>query len=168
MIENEDFYGQCQKEEGIDVTPDVRAVAGNCFENRRCNEPDGLGTSLDQSKQLFVGFRPNGECRGNCTNDDIGLVQDLRSLASQRYKRQQIPGSLPILPPNLVQISTEAEHLLKPMTGQLRVSFNSASRTSSSNREATRMSSNNRIKRDDSNICAKDASTQQSLLKRVC
>merc|ERR1719367_1460495 len=83
-----DFYGQCKKEEGINLTQEVRTLAGDCFKNRRCNEPDGLGTSLDESEQTFVGFRKRGECSGNCTNDDIGLEQDLRTLASQRYKRQ--------------------------------------------------------------------------------
>ena len=111
MIKKDDFYGQCNKEEGTELTSDVRAAAGDCFKNRRCNEPDGLGTSLDQSEQEFVGFRPDGECRRNCTNDDIGLEQDLRTLASQRYKRD-IEG----VPINGNQQSTQAIFLIKAMS----------------------------------------------------
>merc|ERR1719367_14923 len=123
LIENEDFYGQCKKEEGIELTSDVRAIAGDCFKNRRCNDQDGLGTSLDQSEQLFVGFRPEGVCSRNCTNEDIGLGQDLRTLASQRYKRD-IKG----FPQNgIQQIAGPFGVVLKSTMGKKRLSLNKAS-----------------------------------------
>jgi len=83
----ENYYSECNTEEGSLVTSEVRELAGKCLKDRRCS--NGEGTSLDASNQYFVGFRNETECNNSnqCTNDDIGLGQSDLNLGARRYKR---------------------------------------------------------------------------------
>ena len=169
MIE-EDFYGQCKKEEGIELSQEVRAFAGDCFENRRCNDPEGLGTSLDKSNQTFVGFRVRGECDESCTNQDIGLGQDLRTLASQRYKRQQgITGNSGLSPTvplklfkNVSQTSTRLKRFLAiSMLNNNRLGTDMATKTVGPVYPNVESAGKTQAQRDDFN--ARDLSTPKSI-----
>ena len=161
MIE-EDFYGQCKIEEGIDLTEEVRAVAGgDCFENRRC-DPIGLGTSKDESLQSFVGFRD--ECFGNCTNKDIGLGKNLQILASQRYKRD-ING----LPKNLFGNNAAILGLALSMNGDERLIKDMIDKYSGPNPQDPQQALENEYTKNEcNNISSRDSSDAQSIFKNKC
>ena len=161
MIE-EDFYGQCKIEEGRDLTEDVRAVVGgDCFENRRCNDPNGLGTSLDESEQSFVGFRE--ECFGNCTNEDIGLGKNLQILASQRYKR-----AIKALLNNQIGVGNKINVLAISMNGQERLVTGILDKYSGTNPQIPQQSLENQYTKNECNINAIDLSDAQSINKNKC
>ena len=110
-------------------------------------------------KQLFVGFRPEGVCSRNCTNEDIGLGQDLRTLASQRYKRD-IKG----FPQNgIQQIAGPFGVVLKSTMGKKRLSLNKASTIASTSLPKSKRSVDVEIKKADAGISAIDFGTPQGI-----